>query len=592
MHTIKKQILDFTIGAELDSHAFMQTLSEVNHASIIPMVDTVLSDMGLGDREIILDRLEIDLGEFTSVNFQEDLPTRLQAALSKNLSQCLNETKMRNDSAVVSQINHSSLSSSFNDDKTQMRCLDEQQSNLSILQCFIETGLLPWWATHKTQSEMQTILNKILDSAGAEIVQMLSVPKSDNYVRRLVRQFDIQSIQKIIKLFDHTNNHQTTGLIEDWQNMMESDRINMSLPEHTLYEAVLSCVVDKKQKTTDVTELNKNIALKLAELSGQRVEELASKVKPIIHSINLNNPTMFNALVMEITAKPASPTDETDRENQAAQVEINRPQIFNHKNKSKQATESQTESVLNEAAQEQTENIITDTAEKNQPEKHKSAVEKKSDYDTENASHQAQVVDVLNLNMQGRSSSQPVDSEKISNRQSVSDADKLLQEAIYIENAGLVLLWPFLPAFFSRLGLYANKKFKSDAAQQRAVLILQYLATAQSACLESELLLNKILCAVDPLEPALNRIELTRQEQKESAHLLQSVIEQWATLKKTSVAGLQQAFLCRQGRLLKQDNGWNLLIERNAYDMLLDSLPWSISLIRFSWMQTTVFVEW
>ncbi|VAW60324.1 hypothetical protein MNBD_GAMMA08-1850 [hydrothermal vent metagenome] len=592
MHTIKKQILDFTIGAELDSHAFMQTLSEVNHASIIPMVDTVLSDMGLGDREIILDRLEIDLGEFTSVNLQEDLPARLQAALSENLSQCLNETKMRNDSPAVSQIKRSQLLSSFNDDKTQMRCLDEQQSNLSILQCFIETGLLPWWATHKTQSEMQTILNKILDSAGAEIVQMLSAPKSDNYVRRLVRQFDIQSIQKIIKLFDHSNNYQTTGLIEDWQNIMESDRINTSLPEHILYEAVLSCVVDKKQNTTDITELNKNMALKLAELSEQRIEELVSKVKPIINSINLNNPTIFNALVMEINAKPVSPTDDTDRENQAAQVEINRPQIFNQKNKFKQAAESQTEPVLNEAAKDQTKNIITHTAEKNQPEKQKSSVEKKPDYDTTKARHQVEAAGVFNLNMEGRSSSQPIDAEKITNRPSVSDADTLLQEAIYIENAGMVLLWPFLPAFFSQLGLYANKKFKSDAAQQRAVLILQYLATAQSACLESELLLNKILCAVDPLEPALNKIELTKHEKDESASLLQSVIEQWATLKKTSIAGLQQAFLCRQGRLLKQDNGWNLLIERSAYDMLLDSLPWSISLIRISWMQTTVFVEW
>jgi Contractile injection system tape measure protein len=590
LHTIKKQILDFTISAELDSHAFMQELSAVNQSSIVPMVDTILSDLGVDDMDIILDRLEIDLGKFTSVNLHQEFPARLQTVLSKNLSQCLEATKTRNYSAHASQENnHKSLTSPYDTkQETEVSYLDEQQSNLTVMKCFIETGLLPWWANNKTQSEMQTILNHMLNKGGDEIIQILNVAEPINRVKRLVRQFDTQSIKQIINLFDHTNNNRISGLVEDWKKIMSSDRIITQLPEHSLYEAVLSCAVVKRRESATITELNKNIVLKLAELSEQSVDVLISEVKYIINFMNLNNQKIFKELVMQIASNSRSDhtITETYSEKQAGKFVMGQIQNSNRANIPGQEVKSQTEPVSSEVVEDRTKIIVI---EKNLTKNEEQVTGKQSDHDRSKLNNQNEVGA---LNIDNEVPSQYVDFEKTVSKDAVNYTEKILQEEIYIENAGMVLFWPFLPSFFSRVGLFANKKFISDEAQQRAVLILQYLVTAQSECSENELLLNKILCGIDPLEPVLNRIELTNQEQHESDSLLQSIVEQWATLKKTSVAGLQRGFLCRQGRLLRQDNGWNLLIERNAYDMLLDSLPWSISLIRTSWMQTTVFVEW
>ena len=56
--------------------------------------------------------------------------------------------------------------------------------------------------------------------------------------------------------------------------------------------------------------------------------------------------------------------------------------------------------------------------------------------------------------------------------------------------------------------------------------------------------------------------------------LIQGLIQNWKTVGNTSVAGLRETFLQREGRLQLRDDAWHLLVEPRAFDMLLDSLPW------------------
>jgi hypothetical protein len=63
-------------------------------------------------------------------------------------------------------------------------------------------------------------------------------------------------------------------------------------------------------------------------------------------------------------------------------------------------------------------------------------------------------------------------------------------------------------------------------------------------------------------------------------------------LKTTSVASLRSTFLQRQGVLKSAESGWVLLVERKAYDILLEQLPWGVGMIRLSWMHAPLRVEW
>jgi hypothetical protein len=74
--------------------------------------------------------------------------------------------------------------------------------------------------------------------------------------------------------------------------------------------------------------------------------------------------------------------------------------------------------------------------------------------------------------------------------------------------------------------------------------------------------------------------------------LLRGMIDNWKALGNTSVAGLREAFLQRQGRLQLRDDAWHLRVESKTYDMLLDQLPWGFSTIKYPWMERVVYVEW
>lgn len=167
---------------------------------------------------------------------------------------------------------------------------------------------------------------------------------------------------------------------------------------------------------------------------------------------------------------------------------------------------------------------------------------------------------------------------------------------IYIENAGLVLLWVFLPNLFTRLKMIekqGNKnQFVNQQMQERAVLLSQYLFNGKSEFPENELVLNKILCGF-PIENTVPlQLEITDEEKKECEILLKSAIKHWSILGNTSIDGLRQSFLKRNGILVYKSKSWNLKVEQKAIDVLVKKLPWTFQTIKLSWNPYFIFVDW
>jgi len=165
-------------------------------------------------------------------------------------------------------------------------------------------------------------------------------------------------------------------------------------------------------------------------------------------------------------------------------------------------------------------------------------------------------------------------------------------EEWYIDNAGLILLWVYLGYFFRDLQLIDKGKFVDDAAQQRAVHLLQYVATKQENAEEPLLLLNKILCGMPYDEPIEREVALTDKEKEACDKLISSAIKNWSALKNTSIEGYREAFIQREGKLTYTEEGWKLLVTPKTYDILINYLPYGISLIRQTWMTDNLWVEW
>lgn len=164
---------------------------------------------------------------------------------------------------------------------------------------------------------------------------------------------------------------------------------------------------------------------------------------------------------------------------------------------------------------------------------------------------------------------------------------------IHVFDAGLILLHPFLPSFFHRVGLLdEHNKFASMEKRHRAVHLLRYLAGEQLGHDSAHLTLEKMICGI-PLNALIgNSFEVSDAEKEEMMGLFDAVREHWKPMKKSSIEGIQNTFIQRHGTVEFSDQAWVIRVEGNAFDILLEDLPWEISTIILPWLDSLIFVEW
>ncbi|NVM78413.1 hypothetical protein FHW83_004241 [Duganella sp. SG902] len=168
---------------------------------------------------------------------------------------------------------------------------------------------------------------------------------------------------------------------------------------------------------------------------------------------------------------------------------------------------------------------------------------------------------------------------------------------LYVANAGLVLIHPFLQHFLRQLDLlsadeHGVERIRDVDARSRAVHLLQYLVDGRCDRAEPGLALNKLLCGI-PLEaPIAAAIEPTGAELALCEQLLAAVIGNWPTMASTSLAALRETFLQREGRLQLKDDKWTLTVSRKTVDVLVDQINWSLSVIVYPWMPAPMAVLW
>ena len=118
------------------------------------------------------------------------------------------------------------------------------------------------------------------------------------------------------------------------------------------------------------------------------------------------------------------------------------------------------------------------------------------------------------------------------------------------------------------------------------------MCSQKTAPPEYRLVLNKILCGIEPGIPIKRNIPVFQNEIDIIEGLITSMIQHWKVLGNTSMDGFRQSFLIREGKLTLKDNAWKLLVEPKPFDMLLDRIPWRFSIIKHSWMDRVVHVKW
>ena len=180
-----------------------------------------------------------------------------------------------------------------------------------------------------------------------------------------------------------------------------------------------------------------------------------------------------------------------------------------------------------------------------------------------------------------------------SNPDAASDAALQPKKSVRVGNAGLVLLAPYLPVLFDRTGLLVRPDTQIEPTDiPRALRLLDYLVYGQAQPSDPGLELSRILCGIPFSQPVAASADLSEGDAGLCDGLIAAAISNWTALGKISPAGLRETFLQRHGELRQYDDRVELAVERKAFDVLLDQVPWSFAIIKHCWMPERLKVVW
>jgi len=122
--------------------------------------------------------------------------------------------------------------------------------------------------------------------------------------------------------------------------------------------------------------------------------------------------------------------------------------------------------------------------------------------------------------------------------------------------------------------------------------LMAWIACGDMEISEACLPLAKVLCGMDVGRPVRIEVDLPPRALEEGLAMMEAAASYWEKAGKLSPDQLRGAFLMRDGRLQDILSGWNLKVDRQTIDILLEFLPWGYGTIMLPWMRKLLTVDW
>ena len=603
-HSIRRQFLEVELqGRESDATTLQDSMSDICPRLLVPAIEKVLNRYAQPDGFLTIERIEIDAGIVSLERLEKEFPSAVAEALEKTLQDVTLNNGI-SDSATIGSIRHRS----------------KPENITEIVLFFLEHGTLPWSVRALPITEFESIIQKSwkeLEQTDTGIASLktalLETLCSPTARARLIRQFSHDFLEKVLGLFSGQAKQLLTRWFERFQRN-DIPAILIKQIEYLFWDTAFAHVVSGKA-------LSERTILKEIQADLNDLEISEPELKSVLDSC-LNDNTETGAI-----QTPSAKTKE--------QVSETRQPLVQGKKAPASAPEQQPEQQTSDNSRSGAEDTpIASSAEAGKlvdTEKHDLA---SSSGDSQKDEHPDRKPDIsskkdrqpgetrLSAESEGHPASKrsqaverKTEQEKHPEQPEAGKpkffpeplSPERLQAAkireafpydehpdknagLFINYAGLVLLHPFLPQFFRGIGIAEKEALLYP---NRALYVLHYLATGKWNAPEYDLAFMKVLCGI-PVESVTDPEDGPRSEEEdETAALLYAVIRHWKALKNTSPESLRETFLKRAGKVSEQSNGeWLLQVESKGYDVLLDQLPWGISMIRLPWMQYMLHVEW
>ena len=619
-HTIKQQILDLRVGSKIKAFELQTQLSALYRSKIIPLIQAYCDQLSDPDTLLRIDTLDIDLGEINLQTLETDFVAKVKDQLSQQLAKQISPLAALPTPSPT--INPDQATTPTKPAKSRPPT-NPTESQLEIFSYFLQTGRLPWWCDTLSPSALESCCEQLLSASPASLKVLLqSQLKHAKPLQRLIYQFSDQTLSNLATLLAPTNSQWTPSYTQDMQALIPQIDSLRGIPPQQFrlkhWQGIFGLFSLSSTPDSSADAAIRNHLLHLAASFQINLPTLWRQLLRAIEQLRSRGDRCTSELPAVLAKRP--PT--TANSNRSAIDNLvsllsalndldRKPPISSFLRAQIDTLLHQLNSLLQEPPSDSPNNpsnqLLTDIATLG------------NELETQAPTTYRPLTDQIKTVLQSiqpsinlappappapstspapytspAPSTSPAPPTPPTSPTPFSDPVDPFSESeeIYIQNAGLILLWPFLPRLFETLNLFQANQFIDPQATERAVLLLQYLVDQSSEIPEHLLPLNKLLCGLDLLDPIAAHLDITEPEQAECNTLLTAVIHNWSALKSTTPEGFRRTFLQRAGILRRYNGNWLLQVERETYDILLDQLPWSIRVIKLPWMEQVLYTEW
>jgi hypothetical protein len=537
-HVIKKQVIELRLsGGSEDMFRLQQKASQYYYRSILPLLEKIFDSISPGSDSIQIDRLEIDLGLIQwDKEVQEIIINDLHIVLKEETEKMISELPLQQ--FLQKQ------------DGKQPRIRKESASQNAARQWiyYMTNGVVPWAVTTIDEEWKGLVLEGLATdyNLAADLKDMITHIQAA--LNRITREHTESFLVALLELISTKEQKIMPQLV--------AEIMRIQYPGQVADESLPGKPVTEHSKPVWRYLLKKAAASTANSLPMQlSAEWIKSAVKDqtisetTLSELQYQLPLLGTAIIdilQEIKTRPGgSATDNSRNDNRIPDQKLIQSLIIKKTNEIKENTRERT-----------------------------------GDKDIPEAGE--------NLELPG----QPIRSEASEERVVAADNSGILEEGIYVGNAGLVLLHPFFRFLFLHRNLTTEGKFINKAAQEKAIHLLHYIATGSLEAEEHILAMPKLLCGWALEEPVQLDGGLSAQDRADADDLVNAALAQWTILKNTSTDGLREGFLHRKGKMFLKNGDIHIIMETNAIDILLDHLPWNLSIIKLPWLDQLIRVEW
>jgi hypothetical protein len=546
-HRINRVEFELEVSAvELGRHV-SDRVSMLSGQRISSLLDRVCSEVDDAEPIQRIDALELELGSIALENFDDELLAKLEVALRLAL-------RGRTQAQLPSPSDDEPPEPSSESETPKQ--FGRGEHALELLDAYAWTGNLPWWADAREHELLTRHVRELLLHAPTRWLELLHAHADDRVgLDRLARACDAELFATVLE---------------------RAGAGSMLADLHELEQLLARVGVrSERMRAPLLASLGRRGRIDPATVLPTVLRELDTAVLAALAERLDARPQVFTALRAAIASVRVQAQE---RENEVAEA----LESF-HEHDADAATNARAEP---ESRSESGSGSKPETA---------SEVESESERAGDPVEPAASQSPATIRDPEHARPAEPVPARndrdarelQLARRRALARLDEL-----YIEDAGLVILWPFIERLFTRVELLDERRFRDEAAQTTGIALLAHLALGDPAVPEHQLTLAKLLCGralehpceLDaPLDPALC---------EESEHMLAAVIDHAPILDAMPIPRFRATFLQRSAALSVRSGSWLLTVERQPYDLILQRFSWSWAWVKFPWMPDPLTVEW